>query len=99
MPRTLPFHILLPDPVLMAFLAVAFWPLVFLSDLPRTFCHVFCLSDFLDFELRAILGKEEDGGEADGGSNMSERSEAEPGLKGESMSMSIGEPPELLCDI
>lgn len=72
---------------------------MFLSDLPRTFCHVFCLSDFLDFELRAILGKEEDGGEADGGSNRSERSEAEPGLKGESMSMSIGEPPELLCDI
>lgn len=45
------------------------------------------------------MGKEEEGGEADGGSNRSERSEAEPGLKGESMSISIGEPPELLCDI
>ena len=90
---------IIPDPVLMFFLAVALWPLMFLSDLPRTFCHVFCLSDFLDLEFRAILGKEEEGGEADGGSKRSERSEAEPGLKGESMSMSIGEPPELLCDI
>ena len=45
------------------------------------------------------MGKEEEGGEADGGSKRSERSEAEPGLNGESMSISIGEPPELLCDI
>ena len=44
------------------------------------------------------MGKAEEGGEADGGSKRSERSEAEPGLKGESMSMSIGEPPELLWE-
>ena len=45
----------------------------------------------------AILGKEDVGGEAEGGSKRSERSEAEPGEKGESQSrsMSTGEP-ELL---
>ena len=43
----------------------------------------------------AILGKEDVGGEAEGGSKRSERSEAEPGEKGESRSMSTGEP-ELL---
>ena len=42
-----------------------------------------------------ILGREDIGGEAVGGSNKSDRSEAEPGEKGESGSMSIGDPPEL----
>ena len=58
-------------------------------------CHALLSEAFLDF-LAAILGSEEAGGEAVGGSNRSERSEAEPGLKGESMSISMGEPPELL---
>lgn len=38
------------------------------------------------------MGKDEGGGELDGGSNKSERSDAEPGEKGESRSMSMGEP-------
>lgn len=41
---------------------------------------------------RDILGKDEGGGELDGGSNKSERSDADPGEKGESRSMSMGEP-------
>ena len=45
---------------------------------------------------REIFGSDEGGGELDGGSNKSERSEAEPGEKGESKSMSIGEPPSAL---
>ena len=57
-------------------------------------CQALLSEAFLDF--LPILGSEEAGGEAVGGSNRSERSEAEPGLKGESMSMSMGEPPELL---
>jgi len=39
------------------------------------------------------LGKDEGGGELDGGSNKSDKSEADPGENGESRSMSIGEPP------
>jgi len=42
---------------------------------------------------REILGKEEGGGELDGGSNKSDRSDADPGENGESRSISIGEPP------
>ena len=45
---------------------------------------------------REILGKDEGGGELDGGSNKSDKSEAEPGENGESRSMSIGEPPSAL---
>lgn len=42
---------------------------------------------------RDILGKEDGGGELDGGSNRSDKSLPEPGEKGESLSrsMSIGE--------
>ena len=42
---------------------------------------------------REILGKEEGGGELEGGSNKSDRSDADPGENGESRSISIGEPP------
>ena len=58
-------------------------------------CQALLSEAFFPFCCFAILGKEEVGGEAEGGSNRSERSEAEPGEKGESRSMSTGEP-ELL---
>ena len=38
------------------------------------------------------MGNDEGGGELDGGSNKSDKSEAEPGENGESRSISIGEP-------
>ena len=41
------------------------------------------------------MGRDDGGGELVGGSNKSDRSDAEPGENGESRSMSIGEPPEL----
>ena len=65
-----------------------------LSVSPIILCQALLYEAF--FDLVPILGKDEDGGEAEGGSKMSERSEADPGLKGESGSMSMGLPPELL---
>ena len=58
-------------------------------------CQALLSEAFFPLCCLAILGKEEVGGEAEGGSKRSERSEAEPGEKGESRSMSTGEP-ELL---
>ena len=66
-----------------------------LSDSPMMLCQALLSEAFFPLCCFAILGKEEVGGEAEGGSNRSERSEAEPGEKGESRSMSTGEP-ELL---
>ena len=55
-----------------------------LSVSPIMLCHALLSDAFLTLWWRAILGRDEVGGEADGGSKRSERSEAEPGLKGES---------------
>ena len=66
-----------------------------LSASPMMLCQALLSEGFLLLCCLAILGREEVGGEADGGSNRSDRSEAEPGENGESRSMSTGEP-ELL---
>jgi len=78
---------------------------IFLFDFtgsPIMFCQALLSDGFFLWDLccleelrfgREIFGSDEGGGELDGGSNKSERSEAEPGEKGESKSMSIGEPP------
>ena len=58
-------------------------------------CQALLSEAFFPLCCLAIFGKEDVGGEAEGGSKRSERSEAEPGEKGESRSMSTGEP-ELL---
>ena len=61
-------------------------------------CQALLSEAFFDLFLIPvpILGSDDDGGEAVGGSNKSDRSEADPGLNGESMSISMGDPPELL---
>ena len=81
---------------------------IFLFDFtgsPIMFCQALLSDGFFLWDLccleelrfgREIFGSDEGGGELDGGSNKSERSEAEPGEKGESKSMSIGEPPSAL---
>ena len=77
------------------FLEFAFLLWFCLSDSPMMLCQALLSEAFFPLCGLAILGKEDVGGEAEGGSKRSERSEAEPGEKGESRSMSTGEP-ELL---
>merc|ERR1719369_2038259 len=49
-----------------------------------------------EFELgRVILGRDDGGGELEGGSNRSDKSDADPGENGESKSMSMGDPPDI----
>ena len=77
------------------FLEFAFLLWFCLTDSPMMLCQALLSEAFFPLCCLAIFGNEEVGGEAEGGSKRSERSEAEPGEKGESRSMSTGEP-ELL---
>ena len=67
-----------------------------LSFSPIILCQALLSEALLDLCLE-IFGNDEVGGEAEGGSNKSDKSEADPGLKGDSTSISMGDPPELLC--
>ena len=67
-----------------------------MSFSPIILCQALLSEALLDLCLE-IFGNDEVGGEAEGGSNKSDKSEADPGLKGDSTSISMGDPPELLC--